>query len=152
MSLSLGPPTGDDEMTVPCLRWLCCVLLCATAVNGEQSRASGATNDIDFRGLDALAKRYGLRFPPKEGVLVLGTTGCRPLVGSSSTSLDPKIYHPAFLLERLPKGQARVLMGWEEKVVRNSAEHCPATRPYSLVPQKLALGAICWNATTCRHS
>ncbi len=32
-----------------------------------------------------------------------------------------------------------MLMGWQETVVDSDAEHCPATRPYSLVPQKPVL-------------
>lgn len=97
------------------------------------------TNRINFAELVKIAERYALPFPPDKAPLALANTGWTSLVGSSSTSQDPGIYRPAFLLENLPNGQARVLMGWKEIVVKGDADHRPATRPYSLGPEKMAL-------------
>jgi hypothetical protein len=123
------------------LQSICCVFFCATAVGGEEPRGP-QPQPINDRGLSELvgiALRYGLPLPPKSAPLVLGNTDWRTGVGLYSGSDLPYIYSPAFLLERLPHGRARVLMGWEEKVVTSSTEYSPATRPYSLVSPRPVL-------------
>ena len=95
--------------------------------------------EADFSKLLTIAERYDLPQPPKEAALVLANTGWTSIIGNSSTSHDPGIYQPAFVLEKISKSKTRVLMGWTEKNVATSEQHNPATRPYSLTipPPKL---------------
>ncbi len=79
-----------------------------------------------------MAERYGLPFPPKDAPLVLASTGRTTLAGNSSTSHDPGLYRPAFLLKKESERETRVLMGGEERVAFGDAEHRPPTRPFSL--------------------
>jgi hypothetical protein len=130
------------------LQWACGLLLCVAAGCGDgptRGAHTGTTlqdapaKEIDFPELVKIAERYGLPFPPKDAPSVIANTGWTSVIGSSSTSHDPGIYRPAFLLDRLSQGRARVLMGWEEKVIESRADYLPATRPYSLVRPKPAL-------------
>ncbi|MGD0900319.1 MAG: hypothetical protein ABR915_21005 [Thermoguttaceae bacterium] len=121
------------------LRWACCILLCAATARGEQRQSGKSVHEPDFSELAKIAERYRLPLPPKDAPLVLGNTEWTTLIGSSSTSHDPGIYRPAFLLERLPQGKARLLIGSEERVVASDADFRPATRPYSLVAPKPTL-------------
>ncbi|QDU42363.1 hypothetical protein Mal52_08190 [Symmachiella dynata] len=112
------------------IRWFVLTL----AVCGKLQGAD--RNDIDFPELLKIAERYDLPLPPEKAPLILAYTDRTTLTGDSSTSHDPGIYRPAFLLEKLPNGQARVLMGWNTTVVSTDADHRPSTRPYSLQPQQ----------------
>jgi hypothetical protein len=115
------------------LRWISIgALLFAVVLRGDVHGLE--PDEIDFPDLVKIADRYALPRPPMKAPLVLANTGWTTTLGDSSTSHDPGIYRPAFLVRELPKGQARVLMGWTERVVNASAEHRPATRPYTLVP------------------
>ena len=92
-------------MLIPYRRWTCCILVCCAATAcGQHPQPIQPVNGPDFSELVGIAERYGLPLPPKHAILVLGNTeGITPL-GSSSTSDDPGIYQPAFLLERLRPG------------------------------------------------
>jgi hypothetical protein len=56
--------------------------------------------EADFSKLLTIAERYDLPQPPKEAALVLANTGWTSIIGNSSTSHDPGIYQPAFVLEK----------------------------------------------------
>jgi hypothetical protein len=105
----------------------------------EEGVSSPERTTIDFQELIRIADRHDLPAPPGEASLVLANTGWTQLVGSSSTSHDPGIYRPAFLLETLPGDRARVLMGWEERIVDSDADFRPAIRPFSPVPPEKKL-------------
>jgi hypothetical protein len=136
ITLAKPEEEGGKPWALGCI---CCLLLSATAACGAQPPPPTPVKDIDFPELVRLAERYGLPRPPEKAPLVLAFMGGCAMLGSSSTSHDPGVYLPAFLLERLPQDRARVLMGWETKVVDPGADYCPATRPYSLTRPKPAL-------------
>lgn len=109
---------------------LACSLIACIAV------AAAQRGKPDFTELAKMAERYELPQPPADAKLVLANTGWSSSISSPSTSHDPGIYRPAFLLKPLPNGEAEVLMGWEKAIADSDAEHRPATRPYSLTTQK----------------
>jgi hypothetical protein len=119
-------------MTTMRLRRLICVLAWCCLVWTGQS--ASRAEEPDFPELVQLAERYGFRFPPKDGPLVLGWTQARLV--NTSTREERGIYLPAFLLQRLPKGSARLLMGWKEETVASSPDSWPTTLHYSLVTQE----------------
>lgn len=71
----------------------------------------------DWKLLASLAVKHGVILPPPEARLVLFNTGARTLVGNESTSRDPGIFVPGFLLEEKGDGGAVVLRGKERVVV-----------------------------------
>jgi len=77
--------------------------------------------------------------PPKEARLVLAHTESWSLVGNRSTSRDPAIYAPAFLLEEQPDSIV-ILRGLERKILKRSHRNEPLYRPFSLDPTELKLG------------
>jgi hypothetical protein len=120
------------------------VLIAAGSLLNERNRPMTSvpkirSSEAGFPELVEIAERYELPRPPLKAPLVLANTGWTSLVGNSSTSHDPGIYRPAFLLKRLPKGKALVLMGWTERVVSTDSEHQPATRRYTLVQPEAKL-------------
>jgi hypothetical protein len=64
-----------------------------------------------MKELIAIAKRYEIPMPPKQAKLILAHTGWTTLLGNSSTSRDPGIYSPAFLLEKGKDGSVKVMRG-----------------------------------------
>ncbi len=93
----------------------------------------------DFKELAKIAVRLGMPLPPPEAPLVLAHTGSHSLLGGRSTSRDPGIYAPAFLLEERADRTAVVLCGTERQTVgRNRRE--PLWRAFSLQPGERRLG------------
>src|SRR5947209_6906631 len=84
-----------------------------------------------WKDLTALAARYRLPMPTAEAELVLAHTGWRTVLGGESTSRDPGIYSPAFLLEKKSDGGAVVLRGSRTESVRRQRRTELAVRPFS---------------------
>jgi hypothetical protein len=78
--------------------------------------------------------------PPKEARLVLAHTETWSLLGNSSTSRDPGIYSPAFLLEEKPDGSIVILRGTERRTIERRHETEPLWRPFSTAEVKPKLG------------
>ncbi|HEX7898583.1 MAG TPA: hypothetical protein VF950_12535 [Planctomycetota bacterium] len=109
--------------------WLAfCLAPALSSVEGQEA--------VDLAELAKMADDYGLPAPPKTATLVLANTGWTTVLSNRSSSDDPGLYRPAFLIETLPDRQARVFWGWTEEEVSGDAGHRPATRPYSLEVQE----------------
>ncbi len=94
----------------------------------------------DLKKLVAVAHRHGVPMPPKNARLVLAHTESWSCLGSRSTSRDPQIYSPAFLLEEKPDGSVVILRGTERLVLRKMHPQAPLWRPFSLKLVKPRLG------------
>lgn len=107
------------------------LLVCWLMVQSQ----TDARETPDFDRLIDIAKQYDMPMPPSDAKLVLATRGWTTLIQgrNSSTSRDPGIYQPAFLLkdESKPK-QTIALFAWSKEKIRDHAEHHPATKEYSL--------------------
>ena len=91
--------------------------------------------EVDFERLVAMTKRYDLPTPPREAALVLAASDGTSLIKNHSTSLDPGIYTPAFLIKDCGT-TAVVWQGWSSKEVESRADYRPALRPFSLQEPK----------------
>jgi hypothetical protein len=92
---------------------------------------------LDWAGLTNIASRYKLPMPPANARLVLAHTETWSVLGQSSTSRDPGIYSPAFLLED-KTNRIFVLRGAERQTLEARPNE-PSWRPFStaLVEPKL---------------
>ena len=81
--------------------------------------------------LVAIATRHGLPMPPATSRLVLAHTESWLCLGSHSTSRDPGVYSPAYLLEEKPDGSIRILRGAEEVTLVPIRGREPLWRPFS---------------------
>src|SRR5450759_4153580 len=70
-------------------------------------------NALDTNTLHEIASRHGLPMPPPQARLVLAHTESWQCLSNHSTSRDPGIYSPAYLLEEKPDGSIRILRGAE---------------------------------------
>ena len=88
----------------------------------------------DWKPLAALAVEQGMASPPPAARLVLFNTGATTLVGNESTSRDPGIFAPGFLLEEKGDGSAVVLRGQDRVVVEagNLRQGDRTWRPFSV--------------------
>ncbi|HEX7470428.1 MAG TPA: hypothetical protein VF437_06825, partial [Verrucomicrobiae bacterium] len=78
---------------------------------------------LDTATLTNIAFRYNLPMPPKGARLVLAYTESNRMLGNRTTSRDPGIYSPAFLLEQKTNGDIIVLRGSErQKLVTDPKE------------------------------
>jgi hypothetical protein len=84
---------------------------------------------LDTTALTNIASRYKLPMPPKEARLVLAHTESWSVLGQSSTSRDPGIYSPAFLLEN-KTNSILVLRGAELQKLEAQPNE-PLWRPFS---------------------
>lgn len=107
--------------------WLLALRLCVYA---EPLNTSVLTN---------IAARYNLPMPPKGARLVLAHTETWQVLGNHSTSRDPAVYSPAFLLEENTNGSIVVLRGAERETLDPSRSE-PLWRPFSTTFVKPRLG------------
>jgi hypothetical protein len=94
----------------------------------------------DWKKLTAIANRHRVPLPPKKARLVLAHTESWSCLGSSSTSRDPAIYSPAFLLEKKADGSIVILRGLERQTLKKRGEWEPPYREFSLKEVKPRLG------------
>lgn len=86
---------------------------------------------LDSKALVQMAKRHQLPMPPPNAKLVLAHTGGRTSVGNSSTSRDPGIYSPAFLLKENGDGTIEVLRGANREEIKHQRSNEPPWLPFS---------------------
>jgi hypothetical protein len=94
----------------------------------------------EFKKLTDIAARHRVPMPAKDARLVLAHTESWSVVGNQTTSRDPGIYAPAFLLEERANGSIVVLRGMERKTLQGRRESEPLWRPFSDEPVKPKLG------------
>lgn len=90
--------------------------------------------------LIAISKGYHIPMPPVSARLVLAHTESWSMVGNKSTSRDPAIYSPAFLLEEKPDGGILILRGTEREWIEPQHGNEPCWRPFSDKVRKPVLG------------
>ena len=81
--------------------------------------------------LKEIAARHRMPMPPKEARLVLAHTETWSVLGSRSTSRDPGIYSPAFLLEQKADGSIVILRGTERQTLESTRNNEPLWRKFS---------------------
>lgn len=89
----------------------------------------------DFDKLIGIAKRYDLPMSPPDSKLVLATRGWTTMIEgrNSSSSRDPGIYQPAFIVKAQPETvKAIAYFGWSKEQIQDHRQHRPATREFSL--------------------
>jgi hypothetical protein len=91
-----------------------------------------AAGPLDTKTLVAIAARHHVPLPPKKARLVLAHTESWSCIGSQSTSRDPAIYSPAFLLEEKADTSAIILRGMERQTLEKVYRREPLWRPFSL--------------------
>jgi hypothetical protein len=94
----------------------------------------------DWKKLTAIATRHRVPMPPKKARLVLANTQGRIVLGNRSTSRDPRIYSPAFLLEEKADGSVVFLRGLERQTLKKLSQREPPWREFSLKKVKPRLG------------
>ena len=104
-----------------------------------------ATGHTDAKPLDAkplveIAKRHHLPMPPDDARLVLAHTESWRGLGSSSTSRDPGIYSPAYLLKEEANGNINILRGAERETLQARNNREPLWRPFSTAEVTPQLG------------
>ena len=83
------------------MKELCHALILALV---SASTFTAAAGSFETQRLVEIAKRHSLPMPPPEARLVLAHTLRWGMLGNQSTSRDPGIYSPAYLLEDRPDG------------------------------------------------
>jgi hypothetical protein len=78
-----------------------------------------------------IAARHGMPMPPKEARLVLGHCETRINLSTPSTSREPAIYSPAFLLEEKADGSVVILRGMQRRTLEKQHNREPLWRPFS---------------------
>ncbi|MDB6024349.1 MAG: hypothetical protein JWM68_572 [Verrucomicrobiales bacterium] len=101
--------------------------------------SSGRAELLDTNVLTKIAARYKLPEPPKGAPLVLAHTESWSVLGNQSTSRDPAIYSPAFLLEEKANGSIVVLRGTERETLEGTRGE-PLWRPFSTARVEPKLG------------
>ena len=89
----------------------------------------------DFDKLIRIAKQYDMPMSPPDSQLALATRGWTTMIKgrNSSSSRDPGIYQPAFVVKNAVKtNKAIAYFGWSKKEIRDRQKHRPATREFSL--------------------
>jgi hypothetical protein len=99
---------------------------------------AGDAKILDTEKLVAIGNRHSLPMPPREARLVLAHTETWGVLGNSSTSRDPGIYSPAYVLEERPDGSVLILRGTETRLLQSDRE--PLWRPFSIEVVKPRLG------------
>ncbi len=113
-----------------------CVLIGAvgTLAGAEETK-------LESGRLVQIAKLHHLPLPPPEAKLVLlAHTGSWESVGSKSTSRQPAIYAPAFLLAEKPDGTIEVLRGAKREEIKVENRNEPTWRSFSTEVLKPKLG------------
>lgn|GEM_PF-2537331 len=126
-----------------------CLLICIALAGCEGGRtaqpqpgpATAVRSDakaLDLGKLIAIALRHGLPMPPKGARLVLANTGSWLVLGNRSSSRDPAIYSPAYLLKENQDRGIVVLCGTETETLEWRGEIL--WRPFSTAEVKPKLG------------
>ncbi len=102
--------------------------------------AARAKDSFPAEKLIDIARRHHLPMPPAAARLVMAHTESWSMVGKESTSRDPAIYSPAFLLEERSNGIVRILRGTEEEQLDHQHDTQPRWRPFSDKTMKPVLG------------
>ncbi len=97
---------------------------------------------LDTAPLVRIAARYNLPCPPKEARLVLAYAESTQMLGNQSTSRDPKIYSPAFLLEEETNGDIVVQRGVGRQIL-TAEPNTPLWRPFSTNYIPAEIGRVC---------
>jgi hypothetical protein len=97
---------------------------------------AGSIIDVQARSLDTkalrkVAERYALPMPPRDARLVLAHTEHWRCVGNGSSSRDPGIYSPAYLLEEKQDGSILILRGARREQLEARENGEPLWRPFS---------------------
>lgn len=95
---------------------------------------------LEVNALVDIAERFALPMPPDNGRLVLVHTGYSSVLGDRSTSRDPGIYSPAYLLSEESDSGIRVLWGTTQKTLRPRRNREPLWRPFSTEEVEPKLG------------
>ena len=109
------------------------VLLVGLLFNAAE--ADNMETGPDFDNLIRIAKQYGLPMSPPDSQLALATRGWTTMIEgrNSSSSRDPGIYQPAFVVkDKSETANAIAHFGWSSEKIRDRQEHRPATREFSL--------------------
>jgi hypothetical protein len=99
-----------------------------------------AAEPFPARDLVDISKKYHLPMPPAGARLVLAHTETWSMLSYHSTSRDPAIYSPAFLLEEKRDGSVLILRGTEQEWIENQHGDEPRWRPFSDDEMKPVLG------------
>jgi hypothetical protein len=91
-----------------------------------QNRADPINTEV----LTNIASHYGLPLAPKNARLVLAHTESWQVLGTRSTSHDPAIYSPAFLLHENSDGSVLILRGTELSTLKRRGDE-PLWRTFS---------------------
>lgn len=91
----------------------------------------GRADSLDLDALVMIAERLELPMPPREARLVLAHTGSSRVLGAKSTSRDPGIYSPAYLIEEKPDGSVVILRGTERETLKAPRNWEPSLQPFS---------------------
>jgi hypothetical protein len=113
---------------------LCCVLIATIFA----SDCVAVAQEIDLDKLVEIATRHHLPMPPVAAPLVLAHTQSWSVLGGQSTSRDPAIYSPAFLLSSTATGSVVVLRGARRETIEPQRE--PLWRKFSLDRPEPRLG------------
>jgi hypothetical protein len=106
-------------------------LPCEAGRTADDASPNAKVDPLGVKPLVEMATHYRLPLPPQQARLVLAHTGSRLMLGSRSTSRDPAVYSPAFLLEEKPDGSVVVLRGAETEILKQRREAEPLFRPFS---------------------
>ena len=93
--------------------------------------ASAQGESLDAKALVEIAKRHHLPMPPPDARLVLAHTESWSVLGKTSTSRDPGVYSPAYLLKEDADGSIHILRGAEYETLRTRHDQEPLWRPFS---------------------
>jgi hypothetical protein len=93
--------------------------------------ANAAGTSLDAKHLIEIAERHDLPMPPAGARLVLAHTETWSVLGNQSTSRDPGIYSPAYMLKEDADGSIRVLRGAEQDTLEARHNQEPLWRPFS---------------------
>jgi hypothetical protein len=103
-------------------------------------RIVAAAEPFPAKDLIDASKRYHLPMPPVGARLVLAHTESWSVLGNESTSRDPAIYSPAFLLEEKADGNILILRGTQQEWIEHQHDNEPRWRPFSDKVMKPVLG------------
>lgn len=115
---------------VPAWAWIAVML--PLAVTGKEP--------FPTKELTNIVVKHHVPMPPPTAQLVLAHTESWQVIGNESTSRDPAIYSPAFLLKENADGSITILRGTEEQVLERNHPDELLWRPFSDQVVKPKLG------------
>ena len=95
---------------------------------------------LEVKALIEIAEHHGLPMPPRGARLVLAHTESWSVLGRQSTSRDPGIYSPAYLLKEESDGSIHILRGAEQETLQARHSQEPLWRPFSTEDVEPKLG------------